>query len=100
MQEIEKYATYGQLTRIIVGNKCDLVSAKRAVMSEEGQELAHELGVPFLETSARNSQNVEHAFDLVCRELMATHAPRRAPAPAAPAASLMLHPSLPSVRGA
>lgn len=99
MQEIEKYAAYGEVTRIIVGNKCDLVSAKRAVAPEEGQELANELGVRFIETSARNSHNIEHTFDLVCRELMATHAPRRAPAPAAALASLTLRPSLPSVRG-
>jgi Ras-related protein Rab-1A len=51
----------------IVGNKID--NAKnRKVETEEGKELAEELGFPFMETSAKNNINVSETFeDLVER---------------------------------
>jgi len=64
MQEIEKYAKNAGTVRMLVGNKSDL-GAKRVVSEDEGRELAEELGVAFLETSARAAQNVEEAFDLL-----------------------------------
>ena len=46
----------------IVGNKID--NAKnRKVETEEGKELAEELGFPFMETSAKNNINVSETFD-------------------------------------
>merc|ERR1711974_594898 len=68
------------ICRLLVGNKCDLPNSKRVVTQEEGLELAQELGVPFMETSARHAHNIEHTFDLLCREIMTVVAPRRAPA--------------------
>lgn len=68
MQEIEKYSK-ASIQRMLVGNKCDLVS-KRAILQDEGADLAQELGVRFMETSAKNSHNIEHAFELMCTEIL------------------------------
>lgn len=70
MQEIEKYAAEGETCSVVVGNKCDLPSSKRVVTEDEGRELADELKVPFMETSARHAHNIQHTFDLLCREIM------------------------------
>jgi small GTP-binding protein len=67
MAEVEKHAS-DNISRILVGNKCDLES-QRAVSQEEGQELAEHYNVRFLETSARDSKNVEQAFTLMTREI-------------------------------
>jgi len=77
MQEIEKYASQDDACRVIVGNKCDLPNSKRVVTPEEGLMLAEELGVPFMETSARHAHNIEHIFDLICRDIMTKVAPQR-----------------------
>jgi len=69
MQEIEKYAKPGT-RRLLVGNKCDMVS-KRVVSREEGQLRAEELGVPFVETSARTAHQIEEAFELLARDIKA-----------------------------
>lgn len=57
MAEVEKHAS-DNISRILVGNKCDLES-QRQVTFEEGQELADHYAVRFLETSAKDSKNVE-----------------------------------------
>lgn len=67
MAEVEKHAS-DNISRILVGNKCDLES-QRAVSTEEGQELADHYCVRFLETSAKDSKNVEQAFTLMTREI-------------------------------
>lgn len=46
---------------VIIGNKSDL-SAERQVSFEEGAHLAHRIGCPFLETSAKQRVNVEEGF--------------------------------------
>lgn len=45
----------------MIGNKCDW-EEKRAVSTERGQQLADELGVPFLEVSAKSNINIDKAF--------------------------------------
>ena len=67
MAEVEKHAS-DNISRILVGNKCDLES-QRVVSTEEGQELADHYCVRFLETSAKDSKNVEQAFTLMTREI-------------------------------
>jgi len=57
---VEQHATEG-VNKILIGNKCDW-EEKRAVSTEEGQILAEELGVPFLEVSAKSNINVDKAF--------------------------------------
>lgn len=50
---------------ILVGNKSDL-EPERTVSTSEGQELAAELKIQYIETSAKQKTNVDQAFhDLV-----------------------------------
>ena len=49
------------MNKILIGNKCDW-EEKRAVSTEQGQALADELGIPFLEVSAKSNINIEKAF--------------------------------------
>ena len=67
MNEVEKNAS-DNISRILVGNKCDLES-QRQVTKEEGQELAEHFNVRFLETSAKECMNVEDAFTMMTREM-------------------------------
>lgn len=57
---VEQHASEG-VHKILIGNKCDW-EEKRAVSIEQGQQLADELGIPFLEVSAKNNINIEKAF--------------------------------------
>lgn len=57
---MEQHATEG-VNKILIGNKCDW-EEKRAVSTERGQQLADELGIPFLEVSAKSNINVDKAF--------------------------------------
>lgn len=61
LSEVDKNSTE-DVCRLIIGNKCDLPDDKRAVSSEEGQNLAQQHGVPFMETSAKENKNVEDMF--------------------------------------
>lgn len=51
---------------VLVGNKNDIPD-KRQVTYEQGQALGQELGVPFLETSAKTADSVEEAFTTLAR---------------------------------
>jgi Ras-related protein Rab-1A len=57
---MRRYASEN-VNKLLVGNKSDLMS-KRAVTFEQGKEFADSLGIEFVETSAKNSTNVEKAF--------------------------------------
>ncbi|KAG7158445.1 Ras-related protein Rab-26-like [Homarus americanus] len=52
------------------GNKCE-VSGERVVRREDGERLAREYNVAFMETSAKTGLNVDSAFMAVARELKA-----------------------------
>ncbi len=54
---------------ILVGNKCDM-EAERQVSYEEGRDLAEDLEMKFIETSAKTTEGVMHAFKLLLREKM------------------------------
>uniref|UniRef100_A0A673FQK9 small monomeric GTPase n=1 Tax=Sinocyclocheilus rhinocerous TaxID=307959 RepID=A0A673FQK9_9TELE len=45
------------------------MAAERVITHEEGEKLAKEYGVPFMETSAKTGVNVELAFHAIAREL-------------------------------
>ncbi|CAN1333803.1 GTP-binding protein YPTM2, partial [Linum perenne] len=60
LNEIDRYASEN-VNKLLVGNKSDLTSNK-VVSYETGKALADELGIPFMETSAKNASNVEDAF--------------------------------------
>lgn len=57
---IEQHASEG-VNKILIGNKCDMED-KRAITTEQGQALANELGIRFMETSAKANIGVEEAF--------------------------------------
>ena len=57
LSEIDRYACEN-VNKLLVGNKCDMDS-KRQVELDEAKAFADERGIPFLETSAKDSTNVE-----------------------------------------
>ncbi|BFZ17346.1 hypothetical protein BsWGS_20385 [Bradybaena similaris] len=65
--EINDYAQE-DVVIMLLGNKCD-VNSDRVVKREEGERLAKEHGVAFMETSAKTGVNVELAFMAVARDL-------------------------------
>ena len=67
MTEVDKHANEN-ISRILVGNKKDLED-KREEPYSEGKELADHFNVRFLETSAKDSMNVEDAFTNITREI-------------------------------
>ncbi|XP_058191439.1 ras-related protein RABD2a-like [Rhododendron vialii] len=60
LNEIDRYASDG-VNKLLVGNKCDL-TANKVVSYETAKAFADEIGIPFMETSAKDSTNVEQAF--------------------------------------
>jgi len=82
LQEIDRYAVEG-VNKLLVGNKSDLVT-KKAVdyavakvsfslsspeKTADMQSFADELGIPFLETSAKSATNVEQAFLTMSKQI-------------------------------
>ncbi|KAK4692239.1 Ras-related protein Rab-1A, partial [Lecanoromycetidae sp. Uapishka_2] len=67
LQEIDRYATEG-VNKLLVGNKSDM-SDKKVVDYTVAKEFADSLGIPFLETSAKNASNVEQAFLTMARQI-------------------------------
>jgi len=68
LKEVNRYASEGTC-KLLVGNKCDR-TADRAVTTERAKEFADDLGVAFLETSAKTAKNVEEAFLTMAGELI------------------------------
>lgn len=54
---------------VIVGNKSDLKPEHRQVTTDDGRQLAEELGCAFTEASAFLDFNVSKAFDLMIGEV-------------------------------
>lgn len=54
------------MNKILIGNKSDWTD-KKAVTEEQGRELANELGIRFMETSAKVNEGVEEAFFTLAR---------------------------------
>eukprot|EP00340_Litonotus_pictus_P005264 CAMPEP_0170525704 /NCGR_PEP_ID=MMETSP0209-20121228/11148_1 /TAXON_ID=665100 ORGANISM="Litonotus pictus, Strain P1" /NCGR_SAMPLE_ID=MMETSP0209 /ASSEMBLY_ACC=CAM_ASM_000301 /LENGTH=186 /DNA_ID=CAMNT_0010815089 /DNA_START=78 /DNA_END=638 /DNA_ORIENTATION=+ len=58
-----------QIVIILIGNKKDL-ETKRQVSYEEGESLARENGLMFLEVSAKTAHNVEEAFTVSANKIL------------------------------
>ena len=67
---IDEIKKFGQnCTPILVGNKTDLAGSRREVAPEEGQAMADSYNVKFVETSAKDFNNVKQAFEDMTREI-------------------------------
>jgi Ras-related protein Rab-1A len=71
LHEIDRYASEN-VNKLLVGNKSDLTS-KRAVSFDQAKEFADSLGIEFIETSAKNSTNVEKAFMMMASQIKARY---------------------------
>uniref|UniRef100_A0A8D0H0U9 small monomeric GTPase n=1 Tax=Sphenodon punctatus TaxID=8508 RepID=A0A8D0H0U9_SPHPU len=67
LTEIHEYAKQ-DVVLMLLGNKVDSTQ-ERVVKREDGERLAKEYGVPFMETSAKSGLNVELAFTAIAKEL-------------------------------
>ncbi|KAK4336778.1 hypothetical protein RND71_043865 [Anisodus tanguticus] len=67
LQEIERYACES-VNKLLVGNKSDM-AIKKIVDFTTAKEFADNIGIPFLETSAKDSTNVEQAFLTMAAEI-------------------------------
>ena len=64
LSEIRQYAEE-DVVIMLLGNKVD--KANRVITKEQGEKLAKQYEVSFMETSAKTGQNVELAFMAVAR---------------------------------
>jgi Ras-related protein Rap-2C len=67
-EQIQRVKGIDDIPMILVGNKADL-EHQREVPSSEGVSLAQSWGCPFIETSAKNTQNVNEVFIEIVREM-------------------------------
>lgn len=67
LHEIDRYANHS-VSKLLVGNKCDLTHNK-LVQTHTAKAFADHLAIPFLETSAKDSINVEQAFLTMAAEI-------------------------------
>ncbi|CAK0819790.1 unnamed protein product [Prorocentrum cordatum] len=79
--EVNRYVNESTC-KMLIGNKCDLTE-ERQVSPEEGRKKAEELGMGFVETSAKAATNVAEAFqdaasvELIAKRQSAAAAPRQ-----------------------
>eukprot|EP01125_Pyxidicula_operculata_P017748 TRINITY_DN6254_c0_g1_i1.p1 TRINITY_DN6254_c0_g1~~TRINITY_DN6254_c0_g1_i1.p1 ORF type:complete len:945 (-),score=192.51 TRINITY_DN6254_c0_g1_i1:14-2848(-) len=59
-EQLQRVKDTDTICGVLLGNKCDLPD-EREVSTDEGQDLADKLGIPFFETSAKNRINVEES---------------------------------------
>mmetsp|Transcript_62402 Transcript_62402/g.72589 ORF Transcript_62402/g.72589 Transcript_62402/m.72589 type:complete len:209 (-) Transcript_62402:28-654(-) len=67
LAEVEKHA-HPKINKLLIGNKCDLEN-ERQVPYEEGKKKADELGIKFIETSAKDTVNVDSVFFTLANEI-------------------------------
>ncbi|MHA1344189.1 MAG: GTP-binding protein [Promethearchaeota archaeon] len=66
--EIIKVASPG-LILVLAGNKIDL-NENRVISKEEGEELAEQLGIPYIETSAKTNEKISDIFEKIALKLI------------------------------
>ncbi|KAH0786928.1 ras-related protein Rab-13 [Histomonas meleagridis] len=76
VEEVRQFVPNAPL--ILVGNKCDM-EEKRQVFPDEGRELAKNLKMEFIETSAKTAYNIEEAFKVIAKQLIAESASQTQP---------------------
>ena len=78
LQEVERYSG-NSVHRILIGNKCDRTD--REITEDLGQQFAKENGMPFLETSAKNSDNIDELFLQLAKTLRDLHVDKKLKSP-------------------
>ena len=61
--------TNNNLSKILVGNKCDLSGDLREVTLKEGEKKAEEYKIPFFETSCKDGTNVDEVFEKIIEDI-------------------------------
>lgn len=79
IKNIEQHAS-ADVEKMILGNKCDMED-KRKITKEQGEQLAKEYNVKFMETSAMNRTNVEKAFTEIASDIKSKMDQREVAAP-------------------
>eukprot|EP00484_Ammonia_sp_Unknown_P005353 CAMPEP_0197056828 /NCGR_PEP_ID=MMETSP1384-20130603/90060_1 /TAXON_ID=29189 /ORGANISM="Ammonia sp." /LENGTH=202 /DNA_ID=CAMNT_0042491001 /DNA_START=96 /DNA_END=704 /DNA_ORIENTATION=+ len=67
--DIEKFCP-DKVSKMIIGNKCDIEPSERQVELSFAQSYAENLKIPYMETSAKTADNVEHAFYSMVQQLI------------------------------
>ena len=62
MRQIDQNAA-DNVTKLLLGNKCDVEASKRVVARSAAEALANEYGIAYFETSAKKDIGVDDAFD-------------------------------------
>lgn len=75
IEEIERH-TSKKIYKILVGNKCDLVD-QRKISFDSGKEMADNLKIDFIETSALSSENIEKVFLTVTKQIISNQNKKR-----------------------
>ena len=75
--EIEKNASKN-VYKILVGNKSDLESERKVTYSQ-GADFAAQYGMKFIETSAKDSKNVQEAFATMTKEIIDLSSSQKVP---------------------
>ena len=65
--QILKYSQ-SKIPMCLVGNKSDV--SKRCVSREEAQEFANKIGMPYIETSAKNNSNIRECFQNLEKQMI------------------------------
>ena len=68
MEEVKKFAQ-SDVKKILVGNKKDLEN-ERKVTFKEGKELADHYQIEFMETSAKDTINIEESFQALAVQIV------------------------------
>lgn len=69
MQQIKQFGEEN-VNKMLVANKCDYPESEREVTKAQGEKLARDYGMKFVETSAKTGQGVEDAFMLIAGDVM------------------------------
>lgn len=78
LQEVERYAG-NSVHRILIGNKSDRTD--REITSEHGKQFSQENGMPFLETSAKSSNNIDELFLQLAKTMKDLHVDKKLKSP-------------------
>ncbi|MFX0022522.1 MAG: Rab family GTPase [Candidatus Hermodarchaeota archaeon] len=69
--DIIKRVALPHIVLILVGNKVELHTS-RVVSTEEGMELAKDLGIYYMETSAKTNENIDDVFEWIALQIINT----------------------------